>query len=168
MKRFLTILVAVMLYAGATTTSEAQYTNTRYQGEVYVSGGYGIGNIPLNRLQLHTVHGARVGECFSAGIGLGADWYTQDFNSGLLMVPIFADFKVYAPTASRFDPFIMLDLGYSFQPESPSLGGMMFGAGLGFHAGCFALSAGYHLQQLSIAGINLNMGAIQLKLGVAF
>lgn len=166
MKRLLLILCAIIIATGATTTAEAQ--QTKYHGEVYVSGGYGIGNIPLNRLQLHTVHGARVGECFSAGIGLGVDWYTQDFNSGLLMVPIFADFKVYAPTASRFDPFIMLDLGYSFQPESPSLGGMMLGAGLGFHAGCFALSAGYHLQQLSIAGINLNMGAIQLKLGVAF
>lgn len=168
MRRFLTILVAVMIYAGATTTSEAQNIKTRYQGEVYIAGGHGIGNIPLGRLQLHTIHGARVGECFSAGIGLGADWYTQDIESGLLMIPIFADFKVYAPTASRFDPFIMVDLGYAFQPEMSSIGGMMFGAGLGFKAGCFALSAGYHLQQLGIQGINLNMGAIQLKLGFAF
>lgn len=168
MRRFLTILFAVMLYAGATNTAEAQRVNTRYQGEVYVAGGYGIGDAPINRLQLHTIQGARVGECFSAGIGLGADWYTQDFESGLLMVPLFADFKFYAPTNSSFDPFIMLDIGYSLQPESPDLGGMMVGTGIGFHAGCFALSVGYHLQQLGAYGVHIDLSSIQLKLGVAF
>lgn len=168
MKRFLTILVAVILYAGATNTTEAQYTNTRYQGEVYVSGGYGIGNIPLNRLQVETIHGARIGECFSMGIGTGLNYYTPDFSSGILMVPIFADMKIYAPTVSRFDPFIMADVGYGLPIESPRLGGLMFGAGIGFKAGVFALSAGYHLQQLGILGINFKMSAIQLKLGVAF
>ena len=44
MRRFITLLVALVLCAGATTTN-AQVT--RYQGEVYIAGGYGIGNNPL-------------------------------------------------------------------------------------------------------------------------
>lgn len=166
MKRLFTLIVATLLLAGISTTTQAQ--QTKYQGEVYVAGGYGIGSLPVNRVQLHTIHGARVGECFSAGVGLGADLYTQNFDEAILMVPLFADFKFYAPTKGKFDPFIMLDLGYGLAIEEPSLGGMMFGAGLGFKAGVFALSVGYNLQQLGLGGVNVNMGALQLKLGVAF
>ena len=165
MKRLLTLLVALVLCAGATTTN-AQVT--RYQGEVYIAGGYGIGNNPLNRLQLHTIQGARVGECFSTGVGLGVDWYTPDFESGLFMIPLFADFKLYAPTRSGFDPYLMVDIGYSICPEETQLKGPMFGGGLGFKAGAFNLSVGYHLQQLIVQGISFNMSALQLKLGVAF
>lgn len=166
MKQVLTLLFATILLASISTTTQAQ--QTKYQGEVYVAGGYGIGALPVNRVQLHTIHGARVGECFSAGIGLGADLYTQNFEDGILMVPIFADFKFYAPTQGQFDPFLMLDLGYGLAAQEPSIGGLMFGAGLGFKAGAFAMSLGYNLQQLSLGGLGINMGALQLKLGVAF
>ena len=166
MKRLFTLIVATLLLAGISTTTQAQ--QTKYQGEVYIAGGYGIGSLPVNRVQLHTIHGARVGECFSAGVGLGVDYYTQDFESGILMAPLFADFKFYAPTKGKFDPFIMLDLGYGLAIEDPSFGGLMFGAGLGFKAGVFAMSLGYHLQQLGMSGVSLDMSAVQLKLGVAF
>lgn len=166
MKRLFTLIVATLLLAGISTTTQAQ--QTKYQGEVYIAGGYGIGSLPVNRVQLHTIHGARVGECFSAGVGLGVDYYTQDFESGILMAPLFADFKFYAPTKGKFDPFIMLDLGYGLAIEDPSFGGLMFGAGLGFKAGVFAMSLGYHLQQLGTSGVSLDMSAVQLKLGVAF
>ena len=166
MKRLFTLIVATLLLAGISTTTQAQ--QTKYQGEVYIAGGYGIGSLPVNRLQLHTIHGARVGECFSAGVGLGVDYYTQDFESGILMAPLFADFKFYAPTKGKFDPFIMLDLGYGLAIEDPSFGGLMFGAGLGFKAGIFAMSLGYHLQQLGTSGVSWGMSAVQLKLGFAF
>lgn len=166
MKRLFTLIVATLLLAGISTTTQAQ--QTKYQGEVYIAGGYGIGSLPVNRVQLHTIHGARVGECFSAGVGLGVDYYTQDFESGILMAPLFADFKFYAPTKGKFDPFIMLDLGYGLAIEDPSFGGLMFGAGLGFKAGVFAMSLGYHLQQLGTSGVSLDMSAVQLKLGFAF
>ena len=165
MRRFITLLVALVLCAGATTTN-AQVT--RYQGEVYIAGGYGIGNNPLNRLQLHTIQGARVGECFSTGVDLGGRRIIKNIESGLFMIPLFADFKLYAPTRSGFDPYLMVDIGYSICPQETQLKGPMFGGGLGFKAGAFNLSVGYHLQQLVVQGISFNMSALQLKLGVAF
>lgn len=164
MKRLLIIVVLIM---GLGTLS-ASAQDTRYHGEVYLSGGYGVGNAALSRLQLHTIQGARIGECFSAGVGLGVDYYTQDLESGLFMIPVYADFKLYAPTAGRFDPFLMVDVGYGVVAEEPRLGGLMFGAGLGFKAGVFAMSLGYHLQQLGVQGVSLGLGALQLKLGFAF
>lgn len=168
MKKFITILFVSLFTMAIVEPASAQGPTTKYQGEVYISGGYGIGDIPLNRLSLHTIHGARIGECFSMGVGLGLDWYTEDIESGMLMLPIFADMKLYAPTHGKFDPFLMVDLGYGLAVEEPNLGGLMLGAGIGFKAGVFAMSVGYHLQQLGISGINLNMSALQLKLGVAF
>lgn len=165
MKRLLTLFIAVIISAGA-FTAEAQ--STRYHGELNIAGCYGIGDLPLNRLQVQTIHGARVGECFSAGVGLGADWYTSDFDSGILMIPVFADFKLYAPTSSGFDPYLMVDLGYSICAEETQIGGLMVGAGLGFKAGVFNLSLGYHLQQLGTQGVSIDLGALQLKLGLAF
>ena len=66
MKRLLTLIIAVIISAGA-FTAEAQ--STRYHGELNIAGCYGIGDLPLNRLQVQTIHGARVGECFSAYLG---------------------------------------------------------------------------------------------------
>ena len=159
------IIVALIMDIGVLSAS-AQ--DTRYQGEIYLSGGYGIGNAALSRLQLHTIQGARIGECFSAGVGLGVDYYTPDLESGMFMIPIFADLKLYAPTAGQFDPFLMVDLGYGVVAEEPNVGGLMFGAGIGFKAGAFAMSLGYHLQQFGVQGVSLGLGAIQLKLGFAF
>lgn len=164
MKR-LFIIVALIMGIGVLSAS-AQ--DTRYHGEIYLSGGYGIGNAALSRLQLHTIQGARIGECFSAGVGLGVDYYTPDLESGMFMIPIFADLKLYAPTVGQFDPFLMVDLGYGVVAEEPNVGGLMFGAGIGFKAGAFAMSLGYHLQQFGVQGVSLGLGAIQLKLGFAF
>ncbi len=159
------IIVALIMGLG---TIQASAQDSRYQGEIYLSGGYGIGNAALSRLQLHTIQGARIGECFSAGVGLGVDYYTPDLESGMFMIPIFADLKLYAPTAGQFVPFLMVDLGYGVVAEEPNVGGLMFGAGIGFKAGAFAMSLGYHLQQFGVQGVSLGLGAIQLKLGFAF
>lgn len=162
------ILLSVIAILAVTLSASAQ--DTRYHGEVYVSGNFGVGNIPLNRFQLHTIQGARFGELLSLGVGLGADAYAaEDFESWMFMVPVFADIKLYAPTRSKFFyPFVMLDLGYGVAVDEPSTGGLILGAGLGFKSGAFALSVGYHLQQFGASGVYVNMSAIQLKLGVAF
>jgi hypothetical protein len=62
----------------------------------------------------------------------------------------------------------MVDLGYSICAEETQIGGLMVGAGLGFKAGVFNLSLGYHLQQLGTQGVSIDLGALQLKLGLAF
>lgn len=168
MKKLFAILLVSLCSMAMIEPAEAQGPKTKYHGEVYVSGGYGVGDAQLHRLQLHTIQGARIGECFSMGVGLGVDWYTNDIESGMAMIPIFADLKLYAPTRGNFDPYLMVDLGYGFAAEEPQLGGLMFGAGIGFKAGIFNMSIGYHLQQLGIQGLSIGMSAIQLKLGVAF
>ena len=159
------IIVALILGLGTLSASAQQ---TRYQGEVYLAGGYGIGNAALSRIQLHTIQGARIGECFSAGVGLGVDYYTPDLESGMFMIPVFADFKLYAPTAGKVDPFLMVDLGYGIVAQEPQAGGLTFGAGIGFKAGVFAMSLGYHLQQFGVQGVSLGLSALQLKLGFSF
>ena len=95
----------------------------------------------------------------------------EDMDSDIdFWVPIYADFKAYAPTRGKVDPFIALDLGGAFSVTSEDLGGLYISSGIGFRAGAFMWSINYRLQQLSPrnSGIAINTHGVQLRLGLAF
>lgn len=172
MKRFLMVLAAVLI-----TATAVQAQGGKYHGEIYIGGGYGIGKTPASYLQAHTVHGAIFGNWFALSLGTGVDLYTNDFakikdvneiKDGKMMVPVFADIKFYIPTRSKFDPFFMFDGGYTFEAKDLKDKGLMVNAGLGFKAGAFALSVGYHVQQLGKEKLDFANGAVQLRLGFSW
>ena len=49
-----------------------------YQGEVDLGYSYGIGKSASERVNLHTIHGIKVGKYFSTGIGTGFDDLRED------------------------------------------------------------------------------------------
>lgn len=167
MKRFLLLAITAILFAATANTAQAQETD--YQGEILFGGGLGVGKLAQHRLQITSIQGVNIDECVSLGIGFGVDWFSNDFKNGTYMIPLFYNTKFYAPTDGNFDPFISASIGYGFNPESTgsqSIGGLMMDAGIGFKAGTFMFSIGYHLQQIGKLKENNNFGALQLKIGV--
>lgn len=168
MKRILVLAITAIMFAVTATTAQAQESD--YQGEIHFGGGIGVGKLAEHRLQLSTIHGVNIDECVSLGVGFGLDWFSNDFKNGTFLIPVFYNTKFYAPTDGNFDPFISASIGYGFNPRSTGnqdLGGMMFEAGIGFKAGAFMFSLGYHHQQIGKLKDNNNLGALQLKIGVA-
>lgn len=174
MKRLLTLLLAAIVIVGVTDASAQRRSFTGYHGEVFVAGSYGLSEVATHALSLHTVQGMSFGECLTAGIGFGVDantWTLDDMDSDLdFWVPIYADFKAYAPTRGKVDPFVALDLGGAFSVTNEDLGGLYISSGLGFRVGAFMWSINYRLQQLSPRGSNVavNTHGVQLRLGLAF
>lgn len=174
MKRLFTILLTAIIIVGATDVSAQRRSIAGYHGEIFAAGSYGLSEIATHTLSLHTVQGISFGECLTAGLGFGVDANTislEDMDSDIdFWVPIYADFKAYAPTRGRVDPFIALDLGGAFSVTSEDLGGLYISSGIGFRAGAFMWSINYRLQQLSPrnSGIAINTHGVQLRLGLAF
>jgi len=158
----------VTMVISATTITKAQ--DTEYHGEINISGGLGFGDTPAYALEAHTIHGICFSECFSMGAGIGATWNTNDMKSGTMMLPVFADFKMYVPTAGDFDPYLLLDVGYTFELKNREVGGVLYAAGIGFKASVFNFSICYnYLQQISTPRYSrLYPNAIKLRIGVAF
>lgn len=169
MKRLFTIITTLCLLLTAHSAS-AHKPHVGYHGEIVAGASVGISELQNHRLQLHTIQGVSIGEGLTAGIGFGADLYTAaDFEGDFdIMVPIYANFKAFAPTRGVVDPFLSLDLGGSVGVTNPGVGGLMIGASVGFKARAFIWSFGYSLQQFGDKNMALNSHSLQLKIGVAF
>ncbi|MFI3292947.1 MAG: hypothetical protein SNI70_05460 [Rikenellaceae bacterium] len=75
--------VAKITKEAVATTRNSENTGVKYQGEVLTGFGAGVGLLPMDRLYLHTIQGVRVGEHFSAGLGIGLTMimpYAFDYN----------------------------------------------------------------------------------------
>ena len=135
-----------------------------YHSEYSVGYSAGVGDWAIDRVNFQTIQGIKVTDNFTAGIGLGLDYY---FDSENLMLPVTINAKAYLPTSAKIAPFASLDLGYGIG-ISESVSGFTITPAVGIKAGKFIAQIGYNSQKLSESGISLNMGAIQLKVGLAF
>lgn len=100
--------------------------NVKYHGEANLGYSIGSGYFGYNRVNLHTIQGAKVGEYASVGLGFGLDWwrgiykeYWREkgmFDSGELTIPVYFNVKGYLPTSkdvADVAPYISCDLGYA-------------------------------------------------------
>lgn len=165
MKKFKSILVALFMLS--MTTSYAQ-DGIKYQGEVDLGYSIGVGTFNANRVNLHTIHGAKINKNFSVGLGIGLDYYHE--GEGDLMMPIFANAKGYYPVTEKFSPYASLDLGYGVgvTEGTSGLGGFYWSPAIGIKYDKFKFQIGYTSQSLSESGFSVNMGAVQFKVGLAF
>ena len=108
MKKILFIITMLVTSLGI----NAQEMNAKYQGEFDLSYSIGTGTFSTNRVNLHTIHGAKIGNYFSLGVGVGLDYYHEMYEKGELIVPIFANVKGFLPVNDKFSPYLSLDLGY--------------------------------------------------------
>lgn len=145
-------------------------TKAKYQGEVQLGYSVGVGDFSAGRVNLHTVQGAKIGDHFSAGLGIGFDFY-HDLGDGCdLLIPIYLNMKGYIPVNDDLSPYVSLDLGYGAGASGnlKSLGGFYWGPSVGIRYKHFEFQLGYTSQRISDSGIGFDMSAIQFKVGVAF
>mgnify|MGYP003290982519 CR=1 FL=1 len=113
-----------MLLFGAVLGVQAQKRSI-YQGEVDLGVTYGPFGKTLGGVSLQTVQGARIGDHFSVGGGLGAELVIGgcDENHDVepymcchdgimgLVTPVFLNFKGYLDASKRTTGYISFDLG---------------------------------------------------------
>ena len=164
-------ILATIVVAAATLFSsqdaKAQGFELWYQGEVDLGYSIGIGDLNVNRLNVSTVQGVRVGGFFSAGLSAGVDWYHGDGNSADFFIPVGVNIKGYIPL-DNYEPFATVDVGYGISAVEDMNGGLHAGIGVGIMLSAFKIQAGYNVQQVSVFGIPFNLSAVQVKLGVVF
>ena len=142
----------------------------KYQPEVDLGYSLGVGTFAVDRLNIHTVQGVKVGQYFSAGVGLGIDGYFL-FEEGMdIVVPLYLNLKGYLPVTEKVSPFLSMDLGVGIGASEymKGMSGLYITPAVGVKAGKFKAQLGYNVQKISEMGISVNVSAVQLKLGVAF
>lgn len=181
MKKYL-ILSLCLLFSSA-----AFAQSIKYQGEVQAGYAFGIGDNPADRLSIHMINGVRINPYFSAGIGVGLDYYDVEGTSFLSM-PLFLNLKGYLPVSQKVSLFASFDLGYSvaLKSEEGDLSG--YDAKLGMKGLMVTPALGVSFKVAETKAVNLSLGydvktatldvsgasattkcnAIGLKLGYAF
>jgi hypothetical protein len=144
-------------------------TQVAYHGEVDLGYSIGVGNFSAGRINLHTIQGVQVGEYFSAGVGIGLDYY-HDGDGGNLIMPIYLNVKGYLPVNNTVSPYLSLDLGEGIclSEDIKGFSGLYCTPAIGVKVNKFKVQLGYNVQRLSDNGVGVNFGAIQLKVGMMF
>ncbi len=147
----------------------------KYQSELQIAFGVGIGEIKIDRVYAQTIQGVRIGDYFSIGLGLGVTIIpTYVTNSTLEMyVPIFANTKGYLPISEKLKAFLSLDIGgtVGVGEKMKDFRGLMLSPSLGMSiSNTVNVGLGYEIQRLSskYTSAYLNMNAVVIKLGCMF
>ena len=141
-----------------------------YHGEFDLGYSSGVGTLAIDRFNLNFINGIKIDEYFSIGIGIGSDGYIYAKHVETAM-PIFLDIKSYLPIIDNITPFIAIDcgVGVGLSDNISGLKGIYISPSIGV---CLwehlKLQVGYQNQRLSTDGTGINLGAVQLKLGVMF
>ena len=98
-------------------------TFPKYQGEVALAYGLGVGDVSkvlnTDRIFFETVHGVRINPYLFTGLGLGFgyfyglldDYYYEEGDDTMGMLPVFVDFKGYCPVSPKTSVYLAWDLG---------------------------------------------------------
>ena len=174
-------LLTLIFIVGISTISFAQNANIKYHGEVEAGYTLGVGDGKTDRINVRTINGIQIGECFSYGIGIGVDYYLiEDSNS--MVIPVFANFKGYYPTGTNIKPYISMNLGCGFGVNEglEKASGFLIEPALGVKIHRFKVEVGYSSQRMGGAESDydrysrsddngaLCLNGLQLKIGVSF
>ncbi len=166
MKKLLTLVVAVVMSVCA---AYAQ-TPVKYHGEIDLGYGIGTGAYGQSRASLHTIQGAKLGDHFSTGLGLGLDFYPETERVDMI-IPVYVNLKGYIPVGEIFNLYASFDLGYGIGATNDvaGLSGLYCCPAIGLQADIFKVQLGYNIQQqVRGSGLAMNMEAIQIKVGIVF
>lgn len=106
-------------------TGMAENLYMKYQGEIALGYGLGVGNVSdflnTDRIVFETVHGLRINPYLFTGIGVGVNYFyadietsdswTEELYDGALVVAPFWNIKGYCPVGRNVSAFLALDLG---------------------------------------------------------
>ncbi len=139
----------------------------KYQGELDLGYSLGVGTFATDRVNIHTIHGAKIGKYFSAGVGVGLDLYTEGEGTDII-VPIYLNMKGFLPTGTVATPYFSMDIGAGVGASeyTSGLSGMVITPAIGVNYGLLKVQIGYNVQKISEMGISININSIQLKIGI--
>lgn len=178
MKKLLLFAFALML----TPAIKAQTAQIKYQGEVLAGYSIGIGDFGVDRINIHTIHGVKIGKYFSLGLGFGLDYY-HTFNRYLntsivaseLSMPIFLAPKGYLPVSDKTQLFLGVNVGLSLGLTEGIKGDSGFlitpEVGASFNVSdknAITVSLAYNHQAWPYRFLIINDDAISIKLGFKF
>lgn len=142
MKKFLTVLLSIVLAATAMNAQPAGHSFKKgYRGNISLGGSYGVTKgISWNSVSFSTSHGYSFGDGIYLGVGVGMNFQmSEEFN-----VPVFIDAK-YNIIDWKLSPFVDCRLGgeYIFDDEGGFGPGIIVSPGIGVDFHRFTLRIGY-------------------------
>ena len=145
---------------------------TGYRGFFETGYNFGVGDYKEGRVEMSTIHGSQVLPMLFIGAGVGVSYW---FDSETVAIPIFADFRLNAPTGS-ISPFLDLKMGYSPFDISGIYGNFSIGCRFSTgKKGGINLSIGYQIQRGEVAedysyyyGKSISANGIGVKVGFDF
>lgn len=169
---FLVVCVTVTMLV---SVANAQVP-VKYQGEVNLGYSLGVGTISLSRVNIHTIQSAKIGSYFSAGVGVGLDYYHDidkymgdEWDKGELVLPIYLDLAGYIPASDNVSLLASFDIGVGIGlTEGVSdNSGLYLAPAVGVKINKFKAQLGYTMQKWGDLFDNTS-GAVQIKVGVVF
>lgn len=170
MKKIFLLLIAVLTAWNVSAQELERQSLVKYQGEVDLGYSFNTETEDMHRINLHTIHGVRVGEYVFAGIGTGLDYYHNTVIGGELAVPLFLNMKGYLPKFEDIQPYLSMDIGMGIglTEDVQDFSGGMYGIALGVQGNLVKVQIGYNVQTITEDGAGLHFEAIQIKLGIKF
>lgn len=182
MKKYIFFFLFVL--SSAVVFAQQDTTVSRYQSEVHVKYGFGTGDIPIDRVGVNLVGGARLNQYVFLGANVGLDYYFSNGYS-FISAPIAAQIKGYIPLSANTSFFGSIDCGYTLslkkeEIDRADLGvkGFLISPAIGISLQMprnksLLFSIGYESQQMKLEYIGQTLdterfGAFALKLGFGF
>lgn len=141
----------------------------KYHGEADIAYSSGVGQLAIDRFNIHMVNGIMIDDVCSVGIGIGTDCYTY-LKTISVAIPIYLDLKGYLPVTDKIQAFMGVGCGIGVGASEyiEGLKGLYLTPSVGIKFKRVKLQIGYSMQRVSEGGVGYNLGAIQTKLGVMF
>lgn len=155
----------------------------KYQGEFNVSYGVSIKDDFRGIIDLETIHGVRVGNNISVGLGVGLnlfkDYHVTSYGGDprtLYLMPVFVDIKWYF-LDQKISPFFVMDMGCSLDVQEGRMGSyqdIYFAAGGGASFRLkekTAINVSIYLKDSNLfvtSGIDSNIVTCGIKAGIVF
>ena len=223
MKKYLLLVVILFAVASAsaqfsnTSTSKSRSSSSDLTFCGGFSAGVAIGNTKYDNEKLDGTmvapvftgtYGVKLNDYLFIGAGIGIKYMTQNWKESYgdydyaeeykytissLMLPLYAELKVFLPVNETVSPFVMADFGYSVRlagefksdyryddyyhgyiytntHKSDTKGGLCYKFGAGVAINSFTLALGYDCQKFGVNGVNkdFNTSSFFFSVGYAF
>ena len=129
------------------------YAQRKYQGEVNIGYGGGVGKYSTESILFDTKHGVRWSPHFYTGLGMGLHYYAG--GTSAYTIPVYVNFKGYL-MKHKITPYLSADIGYGIGcSDFSGNGGLYVSPALGLsirvdRKSAFIIELGFLTQQFSI------------------
>ena len=167
MKRFSTLVAILSLVAGVAGAKGF----VSYQPEIDLGYSIGWGKYDPESINLHTIHGIQVSDYFSAGLGVGVDFYYNYDDSKVVVMPFYLNVKGYLPFARKTSAYISCDTGWGVGVSDgiQKTNGITISPAIGVVWNKLKIQVGYNMQSLHCLDLKyIALNSLQVRVGIMF